>query len=157
MSEKTWKMMFDNPFDKTSDEEINIAIAEACGWKAVCSNSDESRWWAENDSGLVSYGGISESHVKRVCYPQYTRDLNAMNEAEKSLSGDLDRLEKYHYNLCRATWRSKTHIPDIEEDGFVLPLGCEALNWMISATASQRAWAFLKTIKVKAIKNRRKH
>lgn len=149
MSEKTWKMMFDNPFADIPNEEINIAIAEACGWKVACSNSDGNCWWAEDDSGLVIRGGVSERHAKRVCYPQFATDLNAMSRAEKYLGDDLDRLEKYHYNLCRAAWRGKAYIPDIED---MLPLGCMALNWMISATARQRAEAFLKTVEVKAIK-----
>lgn len=47
-----------------SDEEINIAIAEACGW--------------------------AHPNVEPYAFPDYCNDLNAMHEAEKILN-DKDR------------------------------------------------------------------
>jgi len=49
-----------------TDEQINAAIAEACGWgqKPVVNTDGKGRIWVTN-------------------YPNYCNDLNAMHEAEK--------------------------------------------------------------------------
>jgi hypothetical protein len=85
-------------------QDINASIAEACGW-VYCDG------WHHPD-------GRSE-------LPDYTTDLNAMHEAEKTLNGvqqfaymgELSRLDTY------CTWSSMT------------------------ATAGQRAEAFLRALK----------
>jgi hypothetical protein len=53
-------------------KQINAAIAEACGWKAVC---------VEGDSGF--YKGFDNGAELRPDLPDYCTDLNAMHEAEK--------------------------------------------------------------------------
>jgi hypothetical protein len=65
-------------------EEINIAIAEACGWtdtKIV------------NDGGKLMYG---QTEV-----PDYCKDLNAMHEAEKVF--DTALYCRYINELCDLT------------------------------------------------------
>jgi len=55
-----------------TDEQINAAIAEACGWKAVS---------VDGDSGV--YKGFDNGAELRPDLPDYVNDLNAMHEAEK--------------------------------------------------------------------------
>ena len=55
-----------------TDEQINIAIAEACGWKYEKNEThapDGAFWWS-----------------KKPEFPDYCNDLNAMHEAEMVLS-----------------------------------------------------------------------
>jgi hypothetical protein len=99
------------------DEQINIAIAEACGWKYVNNEThapDGSFWWS-----------------KELEIPDYCNDLNAMHEAENHLPSD--KKEDYWYQLyenCRRSVFSRV------EDNYK----------MLHATAAQRARAFLRTI-----------
>lgn len=51
-----------------TEEQINIAIASACGWQQT-----EKGWWYREDSGYLAFP------------PDYGHDLNAMHEAEMSL------------------------------------------------------------------------
>lgn len=103
------------------DTEINIAIAEACGWTrsdgpSLDGHPPSCEW--TNPNGHYSF-----------C-PDYTSDLNAMAEAEQRLHGtdyqhDNDvmyykRWHEYQDHLMR--------------------------NYGASATARQRAEAFLRTI-----------
>jgi hypothetical protein len=97
-------------------EEINIAIAEACGW---------------TDTKIVNYGG--KLMYGQIEVPDYCNDLNAMHEAEKvltikqkqryatALSNDLS--DSAPTDSCHTVWSDTIH-----------------------ATALQRAEAFLKTI-----------
>jgi len=94
-------------------EQINIAIAEACGWKYVGNEThapDGSFWWSKEPE-----------------FPDYCNDLNAMHEAEKILSD-----ESHADYACEL-------VKTIRRNG----------EWFesVSATAAQRAEAFLKTIK----------
>lgn len=59
-----------------NDEEINIAIAEACGWK------------------ICPFGEPLQPKTWRSALdlPDYCRDLNAMHEAEKTLNGTAMRV-----------------------------------------------------------------
>jgi hypothetical protein len=58
-----------------TDEQINQAIAEACGWKEItnCTCGGKKRGCPP--------GGHASSHT-----PNYCADLNAMHEAEKVLT-----------------------------------------------------------------------
>ena len=58
-----------------TDEQINAAIAEACGWREVR---------VDGDSGI--YKGFICSSELRPDLPDYVNDLNAMHEAEKFLT-----------------------------------------------------------------------
>jgi hypothetical protein len=90
-----------------------IAIAEACGWThtKTINNPDE-----------TPYGRHPDSNEKwALPLPDYLNDLNAMHEAEKTLSDD--NLKSYR------GW---------------LVVVCNGEHWR--ATAAQRAEAFLRTI-----------
>jgi hypothetical protein len=68
-------------------EQINIAIAEACGWKYVNNENhapDGSFWWS-----------------KELEIPDYCNDLNAMHEAEKVF--DTALYCRYINELCDLT------------------------------------------------------
>jgi hypothetical protein len=85
-----------------TDEQINAAIAEACGWTDVT---------ASHRSGKAP----SADYVGSEFLPDYCNDLNAMHEAEKVLR-DKELLFEYgmhisnshHYEyLLRATARQR--------------------------------------------------
>jgi hypothetical protein len=91
-------------------EQINIAIAEACGWKYVNNEThapDGSFWWS-----------------KELEIPDYCNDLNAMHEAEKTLT--------YAQGGDMTLWIQR--------------MTCAGYGPQLFATAAQRAEAFLKTI-----------
>jgi len=70
-----------------TDEQINIAIAEACGWKYVNNEThapDGSFWWSKEPE-----------------IPDYCNDLNAMHEAEKVF--DTALYCRYINELCDLT------------------------------------------------------
>jgi hypothetical protein len=70
-----------------TDEQINIAIAEACGWKYINNETyapDGSFWWS-----------------KKAEFPDYCNDLNAMHEAEKIFDHAL--YCRYINELCDIT------------------------------------------------------
>ena len=101
-----------------TDEQINAAIAEACGWKAKGKN-----WLTPNGTPVFA------SDV-----PNYCADLNEMHEAEKVL--DYERAESFAdimYNLC-ADQNSQLENP--------MPWRFAVCH----ATARQRAEAFLRTL-----------
>lgn len=99
-----------------TDEQINAAIAEACGWTNV----------GECENGGFRLRGFPpdryEAHRKPI--PNYCTDLNAMHEAEKVL--DSDELFRGYY-LALYDITKSTRCP-------------------VHATARQRAEAFLRTI-----------
>lgn len=109
-----------------SEEEINKAIAEACGW--------------EFSETAVSYpNGLKiqfhpPEYVKEVFFkeiPDYCNDLNAMHEAENMLTEKQTRT----FAFMLAQVLDTTPTVDLDD---------QFLN--IHATAIQRAEAFLKTI-----------
>ena len=111
-----------------SDQEINIAIAEACGWK----------FEQTEEGGKITYpcgfackffpiSWAEEKFLKTI--PNYCEDLNAMNEAENWMIANKSLMNfwKYADNL-------KRHFSNLGDDG------------CIHATARQRAEAFLLAI-----------
>lgn len=107
-----------------TDEQINAAIAEACGWTEI---QDSGVWHHHKLWGYPplkpGQGGNSFQYL-----PDYCTDLNAMHEAEKILAPKSwnnfsDKWWDYHNNLQRVT------------EGRA-----------IYATARQRAEAFLRTL-----------
>jgi hypothetical protein len=110
-----------------TNEQINIAIAEACGWKNL-EIEDFSEY------GVPCFMLMGSNHFgTRLMPPDYCNDLNAMHEAEESLNSQ--QVQDYTFNLLRVT----------NNDGarFHGTLGCFA---HVHATAAQRAEAFLKTL-----------
>lgn len=109
-----------------TDEQINKAIAEACGWKFVpeyCHGEDQ-----PPEFTTVTPDG------RHLCgyYPDYVDDLNAMHEAEKYLDDEqwLEYMLNLQDVLCCNPDRSKWTV-------------CRE---NMSATAHQRAEAFLRTL-----------
>ena len=80
-----------------TNEQINIAIAEACGWKYEKNEThapDGAFWWP-----------------KKPEFPDYCNDLNAMHEAEKKLTKKqlqtyLDFLTDAPRECVYQTWTS---------------------------------------------------
>jgi hypothetical protein len=109
-----------NHVTQMTDEQINAAIAEACGWTDI----------GECENGGFRLRGFPsdrfEAHRKPI--PNYCGDLNAMHEAEKVLAPkNWDRFsEKW--------WEYYHHLLDGD------------VHKTIHATARQRAEAFLKTL-----------
>lgn len=102
-------------------QQQRIAIAKICGWNAIHEINKE----------------IFGSKVEGVCtfVPDYLNDLNAMHEAEKLNLRTLDQYKHYSDLL-------KSAVQDAQ-----YPLSAvDARYQSVSATASQRAEAFLRTI-----------
>lgn len=120
-----------------TDQEINIAIAEACGRKKVPFTGQdgenhgemfqEYRWILyDHNGGIVSTG-----------LPDYCHDLNAMHEAEKTLIGrPLGPLASAHFLYVERLLRLIECDPGVVGDEWKL----------IHATSQQRAEAFLRTM-----------
>jgi hypothetical protein len=104
-------------------EQQRIAIAEACGWTA---QEDKDRFWRAVDaSGDMTHElWLCERNVWFAGTPDYLNDLNAMHEAEKMLTNEQ-------------WWLFVEFLTEIRGGGVAL---------CISATATQRAEAFLKTL-----------
>jgi hypothetical protein len=110
-----------------TDEQINIAIAEACGWNPP-----------PEGMGNMTHGGgkfMSSEEWRKSHLPNYCNDLNAMHEAEATL--DFEQAELFEDELCDVTFKNN--------DGLENPLPCRFS--VCHATSRQRAEAFLKTIK----------
>lgn len=108
-----------------TDEEINIAIAEACGLfrlkplrrttrKGIPSPDGVRLWYCE------SHHGGAATYVE---LPDYVNDLNAMHEAEKEL---------IKQNLYQDYW------PTLES--------ITGSSKLAHATAKQKAKAFIRTL-----------
>lgn len=107
-----------------TDTEINIAIAEACGWewkKAL--NAETHAWFAPSGVSQSKWMTGAKTHFG---LPSYVSDLNAMHEAEKSLSEVQKRIYPDEIYAVTPT--------KVYEDRFLY------------ATARQRAEAFLRTL-----------
>lgn len=108
-----------------TNQEINKIIAEYCGWKHEFNGDDEDPEWywipPNNPDGNQSP-------------PDYCNDLNEMNEAEKFLEGGHN-WNKYTDILGKLR-HYKPNIHDLRSFA----------NIIVSASAKQRAEAFLKTI-----------
>jgi hypothetical protein len=102
-----------------TNEQINAAIAEACGWTDI---HDSGPWHNHKLWGyppeLPGQGGNAYKYM-----PDYVHDLNAMHEAEKTLTDD-QREVFYPRNL--GAWQRPFNV--------------------IYATARQRAEAFLRVM-----------
>ena len=100
-----------------TDEQINAAIAEACGWTDFV---------VHPEFGLM--GTPPDTHGLRTAVDYYTADLNAMHEAEKVL------VPRSWNNFSENWWNYSRN------------LACISDGRSIHATARQRAEAFLRTL-----------
>jgi hypothetical protein len=117
-----------------SNEQINIAIAEACGIHGP---------WKEQITPCGCDGQWDFYNPKDVRLPDYCNDLNAMHEAERALNID----EEYHYGeeLAAMIRRPENTLAGVSEDT-VFPLNGWGFYSVAHATARQRAEAFLRTV-----------
>jgi glutamate mutase epsilon subunit len=74
-----------------TNEQINIAIAEVCGWTSIRYNSIHGKWM-----GTQPQEDRDAYHL-----PNYCNDLNAMHEAEKIFDHAL--YCRYINELCDIT------------------------------------------------------
>lgn len=122
-----------------TDQQINLAIAEACGWKL-----EEKPFWkgmigyaytfngqtAGSAVGFFGWGWHStrESAVGQL--PSYCTDLNEIHKAERTLT--IESFAKYENELCKVVDASGTD--------------SDIWFYVLTATAHQRAHAFLLTL-----------
>jgi hypothetical protein len=100
-----------------TNEQINAAIAEACGWKEItnCTCGGKKRGCPP--------GGHASSHT-----PNYCTDLNAMHDAEKTLKG-YEQIHTYVWHLNnRKDWDTDFKLMEVH------------------ISARDRAEAFLRTL-----------
>jgi hypothetical protein len=114
-----------------TDQEQNIIVAEACGWKD-CKVKPDVPYHVV--IGIPPVGSILAITYKRHPIPDYGQDLNAMHEAENVLFKKCLRSE-YEVELCNVC-RPEEATPDSIDD---------LLNAAV-AIASQRREAFIRTI-----------
>ena len=108
-------------------EKQKIAIAEACGW----SNLQDSDYKPFGKAQLVGrHPGGSEQNLLRV--PDYLNNLNAMHEAEETMT---DQKKRDFTSFLQ-------EIVDLDCTWHTL----DELFKIAHATAAQRAEAFLRTI-----------
>lgn len=108
-------------------EQINIAIAKACGWEIIngyLSNGDAIvAIVGTKNTTWESVAGIVKRHI-----PNYFGDLNACHEMELFLMKNHPELGVDYNDAVREACRDSR------------------IDWAISAIAPQRCEAFLKTI-----------
>ncbi len=118
-----------------NEHDQQIAIAEALGIEIT--RFDEVVPSFKQDIPFVLFYGGKLHHTENL--PDYLHDLNAMNCAERTLTDDQ------HINFrCVLLKLTQTKV---EENEFNRGrCRCESARNFISATAAQRAEAFLRTI-----------
>jgi hypothetical protein len=111
-------------------EAQRLAIAKVCGWEG-CSDSkcDYRKSQHLHKGGIIAF---PESYsIPR--YPDYLNDLNAMHVAEQTLT-TTEQQNSYYAEIAEITWGN-------EETG-----DRQVVFNQLTATAAQRAEAFLKTL-----------
>ena len=92
-----------------TDEQINRAIAEACGWNEI---HDSGPWHNHKQWGYPPQppgtGGNAYKYV-----PDYCTDLNAMHDAEKTLKG-YEQIHTYVWHLNnRKDWETDFKLMEV--------------------------------------------
>ena len=112
-----------------TDDQINAAIAEVCGWTDI---HDSGPWHNHKLWGyppeLQGQGGNAYKYM-----PDYCKDLNAMRQAEMVALGGSTAWLEFAVNLMRVLEAEQMS----ELDG---------MTRILQATARQRAEAFLRTV-----------
>lgn len=123
-------------------EDQNIAIAKVCGWKLKWQNVGGGDLFDSKPKGhswevwippaiwYQSKEGLAFTRDRESWNPQppnYLNDLNAIHEAEKALSEH--QRDTYYQWLCLISRVKGKHV-----------------DYSVTATAAQRAEAFLKTL-----------
>ena len=116
-----------------------IKIAEACGYVWDNGRIGVCGWWTDPSGFQISWGQNKLKAMSQLLMIDYLNDLNAMHEAESSLTEEQFYI--YGSYLDTITLPKKS-MPmcyvDSPEAGMYRELIC--------ATAAQRAEAFLKTL-----------
>lgn len=111
-----------------TDEQMRIAIAEACGLKVIdvpfIPNQTKAAGCVFTDAARTEWRRCYPNSCGVYGIPDYLNDLNAMHEAEKVLKGGMR--SKYDAELTLICLRD--------------------CNFIWESTACQRAEAFLKTL-----------
>lgn len=115
-----------------TDQEINQAIAEACGWtrayiKDLCGEFEHKFWNPPVPVSLTLPNEWNGGKVREQNLPDYCHDLNAMHEAEKCFD-------------AQSQWEEYEAYLNTQVHSFFLNIH------LIHATARQRAEAFLRTL-----------
>jgi hypothetical protein len=114
-------------------EAQRIAIAEACGWD--CDPLIAREWKSRGQWARKTTDDQNKLVSLRSNVPDYLNDLNAMHEAEKVLYGNPNLPKKYTQQIKNAI-RREAGVTKAQMD----------FDVCITATAAQRAEAFLRTI-----------
>ena len=116
------------PESKMTEEEINVKIAEVCGWKKVQMSAAQTIWFHEEHPPACT-----DNDSPNKCLPNFCQDLNAMHEAEGILP-----IEEWRNYIDALEEVVKAHEHSSNMD---------IINQrLFHATAAQRAEAFLKTL-----------
>jgi hypothetical protein len=111
-------------------EQQRIAIAEACGWTEI---KPQRATTGISDYPTGKLNGVRKDGSRDYYVPNYPKDLNAMHDAEKVLTGQAASDYDMHlWIVIKRDWDEANN-----------PLATIA-SW--HATAAQRAKAFLRTI-----------
>ena len=123
-----------------TDQEINRAIAETCGWHF------------DPSCGPLNCGWWSPERQAFPAVPDYCNDLNAIAEAWQ-INPPAPFTDSFNYRHELAFQLSLIVARDYDKDPFWKdsPLFKELLNtgcdyWIANATSRQRAEAFLRTL-----------
>jgi len=110
-------------------EQQRIAIAEACGWSACgCVEGCKPHGYPPDVRKPTTVELLNGTGPSPWDIPDYLTDLNAMHEADKQIFTTPTERTRYYWQLLNVIGRYTS--PDSA----------------ISATAAQRAEAFLRTI-----------
>lgn len=115
-------------------EQINVAIAKACGWTAIKNcNTSVGGYCARSPDGEIDYtnlGGSEDAAILISC-PNYYGDLNAIRSVVRTLPGEqtVSYVKELRLIIERAD-------------------DLRTVHWfaVVEASAAQRAEAYLKTI-----------
>jgi len=112
-------------YDKLSDKEIRIKVAELDGWKNVRHEATE----RDYDYGFKGIDPEGDSEDNFADVPDYLNDLNACHEFEKGM--DNDTYLTYQAILAH-------RVESMPHDGLIRRL--------VSATARQRCKSYILTM-----------
>lgn len=115
-----------------TQQQINIAIAEWCGWKMKCSEAEAGNWKSK-DQWCDDPNGCSTAKTQ---IPDYLNDLNAMHEVVSNLM-DGQLMGYVEQLLC---------VIHQVDTGYFSRVGWGEASDLITATPAQRAEALLRTL-----------
>lgn len=112
-----------------SKEQQRMAIAEVCGWKAVRAPRSIA---VGTEMSVLDARRKAKEFWHESMVPDYFNDLNAMAEAERTLTEDQhDSFRDHLLGICLRDWKAGKCITPHP----------------ISATAAQRSEAFLRVVR----------